>query len=110
MKYSKWDPKTKAKIVLEFLQNKVPLSELCNRYQITQSLYYYWLNEFQSKSHKVFDSTKKSKKERRLAEENKELKRIIADLTVELKKSEYELPEVGPFRGKERIYESTKPK
>jgi hypothetical protein len=45
-----------------------------------------------------------------LVEENKELKRIIADLTIELKKSEYELPEVGPFRGKERIYESTKAK
>lgn len=37
MKYRKWDSKTKAKIVLEGLQNKVPLSELCNRYQITQS-------------------------------------------------------------------------
>jgi transposase-like protein len=110
MKYRKWDSKTKAKIVLEGLQNKVPLSELCNRYQITQSLYYYWLNEFQSKSHKVFDSTKKSKKERHLIEKNKELKRIIADLTIELKKSELELPEVGPFRGKERIYESAKAK
>ena len=80
MKYRKWDSKTKAKIVLEGLQNKIPLAELCNRYQITQSLYYYWLNEFQTKSHEIFDTTKKSKKERRLVEENKELKRIIADL------------------------------
>ncbi len=91
MKYRKWDTKTKAKIVLEGLQNKIPIAELCNRHQITQSLYYYWLNEFQTKSHEVFNTAKKSKKERRLAEENKELKRIIADLTVELKKSEYEL-------------------
>jgi transposase-like protein len=91
MKYRKWDSKTKAKIVLESLQNKIPLSELCNRYQITQSLYYYWLNEFQAKSHEVFNTTKKSKKEHRLTEENKNLKRIIADLTIELKKSEFEL-------------------
>ncbi len=91
MKYRKWSSKTKAKIVLEGLQNKIPLAELCNRHQITQSLYYYWLNEFQSKSHEVFNTTKKTKKERRLAEENKELKRIIADLTIELKKSEFEL-------------------
>ena len=91
MKYRKWDSKTKAKIVLEGLQNKIPLAELCNRHQITQSQYYYWLNEFQTKSHEIFDTTKKSKRERRLVEENKELKRIIADLTVELKKSEYEL-------------------
>ncbi len=91
MKYRKWDSKTKAKIVLEGLQNKISLAELCNRHQITQSLYYYWLNEFQAKSHEVFNTTKQSKKERRLAEENKELKRIIANLTIELKKSELEL-------------------
>ncbi len=91
MKYRKWDSKTKAKIVLEGLQNKIPIAELCNRHQITQSLYYYWLNEFQTKSHEVFNTAKKSKKERRLAEENKELKRIIANLTIELKKSELEL-------------------
>ena len=50
MKYRKWDPKTKAKIVLEGLQNNQPLSELCNNYQISQNQYYNWLNEFQAKS------------------------------------------------------------
>ena len=91
MKYRKWDSKTKAKIVLEGLQNKISLAELCNRHQITQSQYYNWLNEFQAKSHEIFNSTKKTKKERCLAEEVKSLKRIIADLTIELKKSEFEL-------------------
>lgn len=86
MKYRKWDSKSKAKIVLEGLENKVPLAQLCNRYQITQSMYYYWLNEFQAKAPLIFESTKQSKKERRLLEENKKLKRIIADLTIELKK------------------------
>ncbi len=91
MKYRKWDSKTKAKIVLEGLQNKISLAELCNRHQITQSQYYYWLNEFQAKSHEAFNTTKKSRKEHRLVEEVKDLKRIIADLTIELKKSEFEL-------------------
>ena len=45
MKYRKWDPKTKAKIVLEGLQNNQPLSELCNNYQISQNQYYNWLKE-----------------------------------------------------------------
>jgi hypothetical protein len=44
MKYRKWDPKTKAKIVLEGLQNNQPLSELCNNYQISQNQYYNCLN------------------------------------------------------------------
>ena len=91
MKYRKWDPKIKAKIVLESLQNKISLAGLCNRHQITQSQYYYWLNEFQAKSHEIFNTAKKTKKERRLVEENKELKRIIANLTIELKKNELEL-------------------
>ena len=100
MKYRKWDPKIKAKIVLESLQNKISLAEIGNqpdkvvlagRHQITQSQYYYWLNEFQAKSHEIFNTAKKTKKERRLVEENKELKRIIANLTIELKKNELEL-------------------
>ena len=93
MKYRKWDPKTKAKIVLEGLQNNLPLSELCNNYQISQNQYYNWLKEFQSKSHKVFDSSRKSRKEQRVVDENKKLKRIIAELTIELKKTELELGE-----------------
>jgi transposase-like protein len=44
MKYRKWDPKTKAKIVLESLQNNQPVSELCNKYQISQNQYYNSLN------------------------------------------------------------------
>lgn len=96
MKYRKWNPKTKAKIVLEGLENKVPLAEICNRYQISQSQYYYWLNELQAKSYQVFESVKRTKKEKRLSEENKNLKRIIAELTIELKKTELELEETNP--------------
>jgi len=91
MKYRKWDSKTKAKIVLESLQNKMLLSGLCNRHQITQNTYYNWLKKFETKSHKVFESLKESKKEQRLKDENKNLKRIIAELSIELKKTELEL-------------------
>ena len=93
MKYRKWDPKTKAKIVLEGLQNNQSLSELCNNYQISQNQYYNWLKEFQPKSHKAFDSSGKSKRELRVVDENKKLKRIIAELTIELKKTELEFGE-----------------
>jgi transposase-like protein len=96
MKYRRWNPKTKAQIVLEGLENKVPLAEICNRYQISQSQYYYWLNELEAKAHEIFESAKRSKKEQRLLEENMKLKRIIAELTIELKKSELELEELNP--------------
>ena len=35
----KWDADTKAKIVIQGLQGR-PVAELCNEYQISQSLYY----------------------------------------------------------------------
>ena len=93
MKYRKWDAKTKTKIILESLEHKIPLAELCNKYQIRQSLYYYWLNEFHTKAHRAFESGRNSKKEHALQEENKKLKRIIAELSIELKKTELELEE-----------------
>ena len=94
MKYRKWDPKTKAQVVLEGLEQKIALVELCTKYGIRQSTYYYWLKEFQAKGHKVFESTKESKKEQRLKDENAKLKQVIAELSIELKKTEFELKEL----------------
>ncbi len=93
MKYRKWDPKTKMQILLEGLEGKTQLSELCNKYQITQSMFYYWIKELQTKGYKVFESVKESKKEQKLQEEVKKLKAIIAELSIELKKTELELQE-----------------
>jgi transposase len=93
MKYRKWDAKTKTSIVFEHLEQQVPVATLCNKYQISQGLFAYWLKEFQAKAHKAFDSVKQSKKEQCLQEENKKLKRIIAELAIELKKTELELGE-----------------
>jgi len=95
LKYRKWDPKTKMQIVIEGLEGKIPLAELCNKYQIRQNLYYYWLKELQAKGYKVFESEKQTKKEQKLQEEIKRLKRIIAELSIELKKTELELEEGG---------------
>jgi len=93
MKYRKWDPKTKMQIVLEGLEAKIPLAELCNKYQISQGLFYYWVKELQTKGHKAFESVKQTKKEQKLHDEVKKLKSIIAELSIELKKTELELQE-----------------
>ena len=95
MKYRKWDAKSKTSIILEHLEQQVPVATLCNKYQISQGLFAYWLKEFQSKAHKAFESIKENKKEQRLREENQKLKRIIAELSIELKKTELELSEGG---------------
>jgi transposase-like protein len=85
MKRRKWDPKAKAMIVLQGLRGK-PLAEICSEHQITQSQYYLWRDQFLEKMHLAF--IEDDRKEKALSRENVRLKKIIGDLTVELKKTE----------------------
>ena len=85
MKRRKWDPKSKAMIVLQGLKGK-PLAEICSEHQISQSQYYLWRDQFLEKMHLAF--IEDDRKEKVLTRENAHLKRIIGDLTVELKKTE----------------------
>ena len=85
MKRRKWDPKTKAMIVIEGLKGK-PVSELCIEHQISQAQYYQWRDQFLAKMPQVFVDD--SRREKALTRENARLKRIIGDLTIELKKTE----------------------
>ena len=85
MKRRKWDPKTKAMIVLQGLKGK-PVGEICLEHQISQTQYYQWRDQFLANAHQVFaDNEKKGEK---LSRENTHLRKIIGDLTVELKKTE----------------------
>ena len=85
MKRRKWDSKTKAMIVLEGLKGK-PVAEICVEHQISQAQYYQWRDHFLSNMPQVF--TNDEKKDKQLTLENIRLRRIIGDLTVELKKTE----------------------
>jgi hypothetical protein len=59
-------------------------------------MFYYWRDQLLAKAPQIFGSAKQSKKEQRLIEENEKLKRIIAELSIELKKTELELNELNP--------------
>ncbi len=84
MKRRKWDPKTKAMIVVEGLKGK-QVAELCIEHQISQAQYYQWRDQFLSNMNQVFTSD--DRREKFLTQENARLKRIIGNLTVELKKA-----------------------
>jgi len=83
MKRRKWEPKTKAMIVVEGLKGK-QVADICIEHQISQAQYYQWRDQFLSNMSHVFTSD--DHKEKFLTQENARLKRIIGDLTVELKK------------------------
>jgi transposase-like protein len=90
MKYRKWSSQDKLMVVLEGLKAKVPLGELCVKFRISQSQYYKWRDQLLANGPKVFDPGGIDRTTERLQHENRKLKRIIGELTVELKKSEYD--------------------
>lgn len=91
MKNRHWQPKEKFKIVLEGMSGQIEITKLCAKYQICQTQYYKWRDQFIQFGHQAFEQKQISKKEQHLENEVTKLKRIIGDLTIELKKSEYEL-------------------
>jgi len=89
MKRRKWESSQKLKIVLEGLSGQIEITKLCNKYQISQVIYYRWREQLLQYGHQAFESKNITKREKRLSDENQQLKQIIGDLTIELKKSEF---------------------
>ena len=90
MRYKKRDPREKARVVLEYLATH-NTAEICNRYGIHQNQLYRWRDEFLNNAHKAFEVNGISRKEQKLLREIQELKSIIGELTLELKKTENEI-------------------
>jgi transposase-like protein len=91
MKKRKWTSQQKLKIALEGLSGQIEVSKLCAKYQIAQTQYYQWRDQLLKYGNQAFETKNITKKEQHLEQENQKLKRIIGDMTIELKKSEYEL-------------------
>ena len=91
MKNRKWQSQEKLRIVLEGLSGQIEIAKLCAKYQMAQTQYYQWRDQLLKHGHQAFETKNITKKEQHLESEVQKLKRIIGDLTVELKKSEYEL-------------------
>lgn len=87
MKRRNWTANHKTQIVLSGLRG-MPVGELCTEHGITQSQYYRWRDQFLANCPKAFEVNKESSVQARLRNENKRLKGVIGELTVELKKSE----------------------
>lgn len=83
----KWDSKTKWLVVMEGLKGR-KVADICIEHNITQSQYYSWRDQFLSEGHKVFDKAKVDQKQDYLERQNTKLKKLVGELTLELKKSD----------------------
>ena len=91
MQKRKWTSQQKLQIALEGLSGNIEISKLCAKYQIAQTQYYQWRDYLLKFGHQAFETKNITKKEQHLEQQVTKLKRIIGDMTIELKKSEYEL-------------------
>ena len=91
MKKRKWTSQEKLRVVLEGLSGQIEISKLCGKYQIASTQYYQWRDQLLKYGAQAFETKNITKKEQHLEQEVKKLKGIIGDLTVELKKNDYEL-------------------
>jgi transposase-like protein len=89
MKRRKWTAKEKLQIVLEGIRGNCPISELCTRHQVSQGQYYSWRDKLLGEAERIFEYGGVSRQTDRLEAENRRLKGIIGDLTVELKKNDW---------------------
>ena len=89
MEKRKWSSQQKLTIVLEGLSGQIEISKLCAKYQIAQTQYYQWRDRLLKYGNQAFEVKNVTKKEQHLELEVEKLKKIIGDLTIELKKNEF---------------------
>jgi transposase-like protein len=87
MKRRQWTSSQKVKIVLEGLSGR-PIGEICNQHEISQAQYYQWREQFLNNANKAFETADQDRGREKLRKENEKLKHMVADLSLELKKSE----------------------
>ena len=73
--------------VIEGLKGK-PVAEIWNEHQINPSQYYQWRDPFLAHAAKAFERHQHTRKEVRLEHENTQRKRLVGELTLELKNSD----------------------
>ena len=86
-KRRQWKGKEKSQIILEGLKGR-PVADICLGHQISQSMYCKWRHQFLSNMGHVFETKKFNQREAYQNRQIDKMKKIIADLTIELKKSD----------------------
>ena len=86
-KRRRWTAEEKSRIILEGLKGR-PVADICFEHQISQSMYYSWRDQFLSNMGLAFETKKVDQREAYQNRQIDKMKKIIADLTIELKKND----------------------
>jgi len=67
------------------------VATICQDYQISQAPYDQWRDQFLANAPKTFEVAQQTEREARLQHENARLKKLVGELTLELKKNDEEV-------------------
>lgn len=81
-----WSSQEKLTIVLQGLKDERNINMLCKKHGITKVMYCKWRDQLLVNAAKLFDYEGTDYSREQLVQENRRLKEIIGELTVELKK------------------------
>ena len=81
----KWDPQTKAAIVLQGLKGEC-ITDICTEHKISPVYYYQWRDKFLKNMPEVFSNTKRH--ETSLIRKNNHLKKTVSKTLAELEELE----------------------
>ena len=79
----RWNPETKAEIVLQGLKG-MPVSELCDRHGICASQYYKWRDLLMTRMPHIFENGRKAHTQAELRRENERLKKLLGEMALAL--------------------------
>ena len=88
MKRKRWPDDIKFKIVLEGMQGHANIGDLCAKYELHQSQYYVWRDQFLREGAKVFQNKDTTKREEQMKKKKAKMERFIGEQTLELKKND----------------------
>lgn len=83
-----WKSHEKAEIILQALKGR-PVADICSEYGISNSMFYKWKDVFLANMHLAYENNKGNKAMQKVENQNKKLKSIVAELTLELKKTDW---------------------
>jgi transposase len=81
MSNRKWSSEEKIRIVIEGLTTQISVSELCRRHNVNHAQYYAWRDKFLDGGKRAL-STRNLTCDDSVSEENRELKQLVAELTI----------------------------
>jgi transposase-like protein len=82
MTHRRWTPEEKIRVVLESLNTRIGVAELCRKYAVNPVVFYAWKEKFIQGGKQALSRSRRNSGGGELQAENERLKQLIGELTI----------------------------